>query len=83
MPTFTTPSVVEKFGEGRLFSRVSLNRRVTVLKDALGGYTQVSNPDPADIESATIAYLGGRSYTIDSTEAAALTAAGYGAYITP
>ena len=61
----------------RLFSRVSLNQGQSVLKDDLGFYTTVENPSPEQIDAAAIAYLGGHVYTVDSSEAASLTAAGY------
>ena len=45
----------------------------------------LSNPDPVradlDLISPVITYYGGHSYTVTDTEAAALTAAGYGAYL--
>jgi hypothetical protein len=33
--------------------------------------------DPAQLEQASIAYIGGHEYDVDEDEAAALTAAGY------
>jgi hypothetical protein len=47
---------------------------------------QLSNPDPArhddDATTPVITYYGGHVYTVSTAEAAALTAAGYGAYLT-
>lgn len=37
---------------------------------------------PATQPQVAIVYYGGHSYTVDSTEASALTAAGFGAYVT-
>lgn len=37
---------------------------------------------PADSPQVAIVYYGGHSYTVSSSEAAALTAAGFGAYLT-
>ena len=46
----------------------------------------LSNPDPLnsanDPSAPVITYYGGHSYVVDATEAAALTAAGFGAYLT-
>ena len=58
-----------------------ITRGLTVLKTA-GVYTTVDFPRQEDCDGADICYLGGHIYTVDDTEAAALTAAGYGAYIT-
>lgn len=80
MPFFTTPAVREKWGRHRLFSRIGLDRGVTVLKND-GAYTQVSDPDPEDITAADAAYIGGRIYEISEDEADDLTEAGYGDYI--
>jgi hypothetical protein len=49
-------------------------RGVNVHKLLDGTYTE---NQPADVTTVSIWYLGGHSYTVDSTEAAALTAAGY------
>lgn len=80
MPTFTTPTTPERLGGDAFFSRIHLDRGVTVLKET-GAYREVSDPTPEEVTAADIAYLGGRKYTIDAAEAADLTAAGYGAYI--
>ena len=61
----------------RLFSRMSLNVGLTVLKSPLGTYTQVRIPSPEQIDAAEICYFGGHVYEVDDAEAAALTAAGY------
>ena len=50
----------------------------TVLKTA-GVYTTVQTPTVAQCAAADIVYLGGHIYTVSDDEAAALTAAGYGA----
>lgn len=49
----------------------------TVLKAFNGTYTTVDNPTITQMAAAAIAYQGGHTYTVDTTEAAALTAAGY------
>jgi hypothetical protein len=81
MPTFRTPTEKEYEGLGGLLGRCSLDRGVTVLKSG-SSYTQVSYPEAADLTAADIVYLGGCVHTVDAAEAAALTAAGYGSYIT-
>jgi hypothetical protein len=43
-----------------------------------GVYQTIDTPTQAQIDSATEVYQGGHTYTVDSTTAAALTAAGYG-----
>jgi len=40
-------------------------------------------PYQDDLSSADYYYLGGHQYTISNAEAAVLTAAGYGSYLTP
>lgn len=84
MATFTPPTVQEgPAGGGPLFWRYKLQRGETVIKRTDGSYVTVRFPDQGTLSDPTVAtyYLGGYSYTITSTEAAALTAAGYGAYI--
>lgn len=82
MPTFTPPTVDEApAGEGPLFYRYKLTRGISVLKVG-AAYREVRYPSQEEIEAADITYMGGHAHTVDATEAAALTAAGYGAYIT-
>ena len=82
IPTLTPPSVEEAMGpiEG-LFKYFKVHRGVALI---VNGSTVVENryPSQEDVDSADFAYLGGHSYTISSAEAATLTNAGYGAYIT-
>jgi hypothetical protein len=40
-------------------------------------------PYQDDLSNADYYYLGGHAYTISDAEAATLTAAGYGSYLTP
>ena len=47
-----------------------------------GVYRTVDSPDQITLSAATEIYLGGHVYTVTATVAAALTAAGYGGYIT-
>lgn len=83
MPTFTPPTVEEgPAGPGPLFNRYRISRGITVLKEA-GVYRQVRYPSQAECSAADVVYLGGHEYPITQAEAVALTAAGYGAYVTP
>jgi hypothetical protein len=78
---FTPPSTPDYFQvhpHAELF--ITMNEGLSVLKTA-GVYTQVSSPLPEAMAAADIVYLGGRSYAVDDTEIAALTSAGYGAYL--
>lgn len=82
MARFTPPTVEEgPAGPGPLFNRYRISRGITVLKEA-GVYRQVRYPSQAECAAADVAYIGGHTYEITSAEASALTAAGYGSYIT-
>ena len=49
----------------------------------IGGiYQTVDTPDQLTLAEATEVYLGGHAYVVSAAVAAALTAQGYGAYIT-
>lgn len=78
---FTPPSNADYFQvvEHSTFF-ITMNQGLSVLKTA-GAYVTLSTPLPEDIAAADIVYLGGRSYAVDDTERAALTTAGYGAYV--
>jgi hypothetical protein len=82
---FVPPTTKLHYGDWRtqpLMSRVGIPTGATVLKTA-GFYTiDWGSPSQADINAADVTYLGGHEYIISATEAAALTAAGYGANIT-
>lgn len=83
MPIFTPPTVDEgPAGGGPLFFRYKIARADAVLKKD-GVYTQTRVPSQDEINEADIYYAGGRGgYEVSEAEAADLTAAGYGAYIT-
>lgn len=83
MPTFTPPGVLEHTGAPHpLFSRMTITRGVTLLKSGVT-YTQSRHPSDEDMAAADVVYLGGYTYVISAGEAAALTAAGYGDWVTP
>lgn len=80
---FTTPMVEETpAGPGPLFDRYTLNKGVSVLR-INGIYSSYRYPAQTEIATATEFYLGGTVTLINQATADALTAQGYGAYITP
>lgn len=60
----------------RFFKPSARGRNVYLLTD--GTYSEVNQSDEGQIRKI---YLGGHSNPVDANEVAALTAAGYGAYI--
>lgn len=80
---FTTPTVEETpMGDGPLFSRYTMNKGVSVLR-INGIYSSYRYPAQTTIETATEFYLGGTKTLVNQETADALTAQGYGEYITP
>ena len=61
----------------RHYAALPRGRNIFKLSDG----TYVEN-EPADNSTVVITYYGGHDHEVDATEAAALTTAGYGAYIT-
>jgi hypothetical protein len=80
MATFSGPTYTEKRSDELWF--VSQSKGVTVVKRQDGSWYQTTTPIDSDLSAAARVYRGGYTYTINSTEVAELTAAGYGAYIT-
>ncbi len=79
---FRTPSVREHpYVRHGLWSRTYIDRGVTVLKFG-SSYQQWTDPDPTLITEADVVYIGGHLYFVTPDEAAALTAAGYGVWVT-
>jgi hypothetical protein len=88
MPTFNPPTdnlLVftnrnQPFGLGyrlfRFFAPTARGRNVFLLND--GTYTE---NEPAEFSLIVTTYHGGHSHEVTSEEAASLTAAGYGAYL--
>lgn len=62
----------------RRYSRLPVGQSVLKID---GTYQTIPNPTQAQCEAATEVYLGGREYEVSSAVATALTAAGYGAYL--
>lgn len=85
MHEFRPPSVVRHFSkQGHrdfLWDRVTYREGQTVVKTTSGGYRQESFHD-TNAGDIAVVYPGGHVSLVDDTEAAALTAAGYGAYLT-
>jgi len=61
----------------RFFTPGARGRNVFKLTD--NSYTE---DQPGDMTTVSVTYHGGHSHTVSSSEATALTAAGYGAYLT-
>lgn len=84
MYEFRPPTVQRRFALDHrdfLWSRVVLEEGVTVVKTTAGGYRQeqLHNTNADDI---AVVYPGGHVCRVDDAEAASLTAAGYGAFLT-
>ena len=85
--TFTAPTWVNNPITGlpsdRLFARMKYNKvGYSIIRDAVGAYTQVVDADDDVIRFSTAFYMGGRTYVLSAQEVTDLTAAGYAAYIT-
>jgi hypothetical protein len=79
---FIPPTVEETPAGGHiLFARYKLPRGISVLR-LNGVYSSYRYPSLTEINEATEYYRGGSEHIIDDTTKDALTAAGYGAYIT-
>jgi hypothetical protein len=81
MYRFTTPTVEETpAGGGPLFSRMTLNQGISVLRTQ-GVYSSYRYPSLTEVLAAEEVYLGGHIYEIDDTAAVRLTQAGYGEFL--
>lgn len=69
-------------GFGRLFWRYPIARGNSLLVYG-SQVVQIRTPSVQEFQAADYAYSGGHIYEITDTEKNILTAAGYGAYITP
>lgn len=79
---FVTPTEFETpAGGGPLFERIGLARGISVLRKD-GIYSSYRYPSLTEINEAQEVYLGGREYIIEEVTKDALTAQGYGEYIT-
>jgi hypothetical protein len=78
---FVSRDMLEHSSRHHLFDRAPYRYGMSLLKTA-GVYRQVDGPADEDITAADITYLGGHVYPVTTAEAADLTAAGYGAWLT-
>ena len=78
-PTRSIP--VDRRGQDPLWSRVKFNEGYAVVKRTDGSYEQTLVVDRSRPDAAFI-YTGGHVHLIDDAEAVALTAAGYGSFLT-
>lgn len=81
---FRPPTVKRSFQPAYrdfLWSRIEYDEGVTVVKTTAGTYRQESlhNPNADDI---AVVYPGGHVIPVDDSEAASLTNAGYGSFLT-
>ena len=78
-PTYKVPMAAP--GRDRLYSRFSIEAGFAVLLRTDGSYEQTTliDPDRTDVQKV---YGGGRVHTVSDEEAASLTAAGYGPFLT-
>jgi hypothetical protein len=77
------PTYVENlWTTDRLFSRYKLRRGIT-LAMVDGVVSELRYPYQEDLEAYDFVYLGGHVHRVSSFEAQLLTAAGYGAFLTP
>ena len=82
MYQFHTPSYeLKPVNGGRLLSRYRMNVGVSVVKYG-ATYETVYTPSIDTWNTADEVYLGGRVYEVSNEEAALLTAAGFGQYLT-
>jgi hypothetical protein len=80
---FTTPTVDETpAGDHILFARLEIPRGISVLR-LNGMYSSFRYPSQIQTNQAEEYYLGGTRNLINQQTADALTAQGYGEYITP
>ena len=70
-----------QMGQDRLWGRVTFPVGYAVVKRTDGTYEQTVLVDRERSDAALI-YTGGHVHVVDDDEAARLTAAGYGAYLT-
>jgi len=80
---FTTPTVDETpAGDHVLFARLEIPRGISVLR-LNGVYSSFRYPSQIQTNQAEEYYLGGTINVVNQKTADALTAQGYGQYITP
>lgn len=82
MPTLRPPTREQAFApRDRFWSRFTYPVGIALLVTG-SAVVEKHHPTREEIDAADYAYLGGYEHVISSAEAAVLTAAGYGDYIT-
>lgn len=77
--TFQSPLRIKvPAGSNRFWRHFTTTQCISILKFGTS-YQKIQDPSDEQIEAADVTYLGGHIYEITEAEAAALTAAGYGA----
>lgn len=79
MATFSGPTYVQREGNELWF--IQHRKGVTIVQRQDGTWYQTTTPVDSDLKAAQRVYRGGYTYTLSAAEVAALTAAGYGSYI--
>jgi len=79
MPVFRGPTFVERSDSELWF--IKQTRGVTVVRRQDGSWYETVSPIDSELQAASRFYRGGYTYDLSAAEAADLTAAGYGAYI--
>lgn len=79
---FSPPTYRFKNGSDSLFGRRWVDVGQTLLKFGTS-YKLYKYVSSEDLTAADVVYLGGHNYIVSDVEAAALTAAGYGAQLSP
>lgn len=69
-------------GEDRLTIRYGIHRAISIVKRQDSSYYSTRYPAQTELEEAALFYMGGHIYVVSNSEAAALTAAGYGSLLT-
>lgn len=72
-----TPMALDRF-----FARYPMNRGIAIIQRMDGTFYQSMSPAQTELETVQAYWLGGYLHTITQAQSTALTAAGYGAYIT-
>lgn len=81
MYRFDPPGTTQSLGTDSLWGKVRYTRGDTVVRYLDGSFRQSQVHDP-DLPGIDKVYLGGHVHTISDADAALLSAAGYGAYLT-
>lgn len=64
MPDFQIPTYVTTLGDGPFFGRFLIDEPASVVRDANGKWTVLTEPSAWDLDSATAYYIGGYEYVV-------------------